>query len=357
MGINAVEKAIVRMVDFLLGNTLVQFILGLSALIILHELGHFVVARLLGVEVEEFGLGLPPRMLTLFEAGGTEFTLNWLPLGGFVRPKGENDPNVEGGLAAASPWVRLGVLSAGSITNLAVGVLLGIMLFSMLGDPVTEIVEIGSVLEGAPGEMAGLQAGDVILSVNETEIDSTEKLQSVVEENAGQEITLRVRRDGEVLSVQLIPRVDAPEDEGAIGIALIHPTRPIDFGTAVVRGIDATYQQVRGLLLLPVRLLTGEASPEEGRFIGYKGLYDIYTIMPSRIYFFMVISISLGVLNLLPIPALDGGRMLLTLPEILFGRRVPPRYENMIHLIGFTLLILLILYINIQDFINPIELP
>src|SRR5512139_2428393 len=101
---------------------LLIFILAIVALIIVHEFGHFLASRLLGVEVEEFGLGFPPRLLTMFVAGGTKFTLNAIPLGGFVRPKGENDPSVPGGLAAASPWVRLVVLFAGPLMNLLVGV-------------------------------------------------------------------------------------------------------------------------------------------------------------------------------------------------------------------------------------------
>jgi regulator of sigma E protease len=115
---------------------LFQFIVGLVALILLHEFGHFIVARLMKVQIEEFGIGFPPRIVKLFEAGGTEFTLNWIPLGGFVRPKGENDPSVPGGLAASSPWVRLGVLLAGPGMNLLIGVLLGILLFYSLGDPI-----------------------------------------------------------------------------------------------------------------------------------------------------------------------------------------------------------------------------
>src|SRR5512139_2779013 len=101
---------------------LIVFILGLAALIFIHELGHVIPARLLNVEVEEFGIDFPPRLTKLFEHKGTVFTLNWIPLGGFVRPKGENDPSVPGGLAAASPWVRLGVLVAGPMMNLLTGV-------------------------------------------------------------------------------------------------------------------------------------------------------------------------------------------------------------------------------------------
>ena len=99
----------------------VIFVGVFAAVVLIHEFGHFVAARLLKVDVEEFGIGLPPRALKLFRWKGTDFTLNWLPLGGFVRPKGENDPNVVGGLAAASPWVRLGVTAAGPLANLLLG--------------------------------------------------------------------------------------------------------------------------------------------------------------------------------------------------------------------------------------------
>ena len=97
---------------------IIELAAALGALIIIHEFGHFIVSRLFKIEVEEFGIGFPPRMLTLFKAAGTKFTLNWIPLGGFVRPKGENDPEVPGGLAAASPWIRLAVLLAGPLSNL-----------------------------------------------------------------------------------------------------------------------------------------------------------------------------------------------------------------------------------------------
>jgi regulator of sigma E protease len=123
-------------------SQLLPFIAGLAALIIVHELGHFLAARLFKVEVEEFGIGFPPRIVKLFEAGGTVFSLNWIPLGGFVRPKGENDPDVPGGLAAASPWVRLAVLFSGPAMNLLAGVILASLLFYNLGEPMVDKVTV-----------------------------------------------------------------------------------------------------------------------------------------------------------------------------------------------------------------------
>ena len=136
-----------------------------------------------------------------------------------------------------------------------------------------------------------------------------------------------------------------------------HPTQPTTLTRAIPNGITFTYQYSQNVLSLPVRLAQGEASPEQERPVGFKGMFDVFQWIQSPLYFFMAISISLGIFNLLPIPALDGGRILFTLPEILLRRRVPPQYENMIHFVGFTMLIILLIYINLQDFINPIQLP
>ena len=336
---------------------LLEFIFGIALLIFVHELGHFFAARLLKVEVEEFGFGFPPRITKLFEHKGTVFSLNWIPLGGFVRPKGENDPNIEGGLAAASPWVRLGVLFAGPVMNLLVGVILGILLFYSLGDRVIDKVLVQSTAPGSPAAEAGMQPGDLFISANGQAIDSVEKLQSIVAENVGKTVTFVLQRGDQSLTINVVPRTKPPDGQGPLGVGLDNPTRPVSLLTASYRGVSAAYENVHAILLLPVRMIRGQVTPQEGRLVGYKGMYDIYQRIQSPLWFFMMISISLGIMNLLPLPALDGGRIVMTLPEILFHRRVPMKYENAIHMIGFTLLLLLLIYINMQDFINPIMLP
>lgn len=338
-------------------TNLLQFIAGIAILIVVHELGHFLAARLLKVEVEEFGLGFPPRMFTLFEAGGTRFSMNWIPLGGFVRLKGENDPTIEGGLAAANPWVRLSVLIAGPFMNIALGIALAIIIFYNLGEPILDRVEILEVAQGSPAELAGLQAGDLIVQVNEARIDSMDKLQMEIKANEGTPTDIVFQRGEQVNTVTLVPREDPPPGEGAIGILMGNPTQPTTWVRAIPTGFTATFEYGRSVLSLPVRIAQGEVSPEEGRPIGYKGMFDVYQRIQNPLWFFMVISLSLGIFNLLPIPALDGGRILFTLPEILLRRRVPPQYENMIHMVGFAMLLILLIYINLQDFINPIQLP
>ena len=191
-------------------TSILQFVGAIAALIFIHELGHFVVARLVGVEIEEFGIGFPPRMVTLFEAGGTKFSLNWLPFGGFVRPKGENDPNVPGGLAAANPWARIAVLLAGPITNLLAGVILFGLIFIRVGVPTFGPVEILEVAPGSPAETAGLRSGDMITVINNIDIDNAGTLQENIYANLGSQIELTIDRGGETKVLSLVPRTNPP---------------------------------------------------------------------------------------------------------------------------------------------------
>ena len=350
-------------------QTILEFVAALAILIILHELGHFVSAKLLKIEVEEFGIGYPPRALTLFTAGGTRFSLNWLPFGGFCRMKGENDPDVPGGFATSNPWKRIAVLISGPLMNLLAAVILYTVIVSVIGVQQLDQVEIKEVAPASPAANAGLLAGDIIVKLNETTIDSTEALSQAVAQTVGQEISLYIQRGEDYLTVSLVPRENPPEGQGAMGIIMGNPVRPVGLLSALPSGVRATYEHGKALLQFVGQLVTGKTAPEEARLVGFKGMYDIYSEtresepvagIPSvvnALAFFTSITISLGLLNLLPVPALDGGRILFALPEILFRKRIPPQYENVINLVGFALLLLLLVYINLQDFINPVTVP
>lgn len=356
--------------------TILEFVIALGLLLFLHELGHFLIARLFKIEVEEFGLGFPPRLVRLFKLGGTEFTLNWIPFGAFVRPKGENDPRVAGGLAAARPWVRLSVLLGGPFMNILTGILLFAVVVTRIGAPDFRTVQIIEVAPQSPAASAGLAAGDIVVSINGEKIDNMQELSSIVQANLGKEITFVYEREGRTSSITIVPRPNPPEGQGALGIVMSNPNRPISIMQAIPYGFLITLEQGRQLLLVPSMLIKGTLSPEEARFVGPKGMFDIYqqarerdleaeTTPPSpttppavnTLWFLAVISVALGITNLLPIPALDGGRILFIIPELLFGRRVAPEYENMVHLIGFAALLLLMFYITTQDILNPIVLP
>jgi regulator of sigma E protease len=332
---------------------LLEFIAGLAILIIVHELGHYLAARLVRIDVEEFGIGFPPRAVKLFEAGGTLFSLNWIPLGGFVRIKGENDPDVPGGMASASPWKRLVVLFAGPLMNITLGIILAVILMHSLGEP--DRILILATETGSPADVAGLKADDIILQANGQDMRTHDELHNIIYANLGVPIHVVYQRGDQTGELDITPR-NPPPPEGAIGISMGYTTKPTTWGRSFVAGITATVDYGRSVLELPVRAFQGQATAQD-RPIGYKGMFDIYQQIQNPLWFFMVISMSLGIFNLFPIPALDGGRILFTLPEIIFRRRVPARLENFVHLVGFAMLILLLIYINVQDFVNPIQIP
>jgi len=353
------------------------FFIAFASMILLHEFGHFIVARLLGIEVEEFGFGIPPKMLTLFRWKGTDFTLNWLPLGGFVRPKGENDPNIAGGLAAASPWKRLGVLVAGPAMNLITALLIFIFLVRVDGYHDFKRVELGFISPASPAEQVGMQVGDELISIAGQPVTSTEAVRLLINQNLGKPTEFVLSRAGKEITLTATPRVNPPAGQGAVGIGMSYVVVPINsWGDSLRYGARSVYDQGREILLLPARMIKGTLAPGEGRFIGLKGISDIFNLTVSTdvqsrapaattsneaptfatLYLIATLTISIGLFNLFPFPALDGGRIIFVIPEILFRRRVPQQFENAVHAAGMMLLILLMLYVNIMDFINPIQL-
>ncbi len=354
-------------------SSILQLIIAISALIILHELGHFLAARLFKVEVEEFGLGFPPRMLTLFTLGKTKYSLNWLPLGGFVRLKGESNPKESdqpGSLHAAGPWTRLAIYAAGPIMNLLAAIVIYAVIIAQIGAPDFSKVLIVEISPNSPAAEAGLQNGDLITSVAGENIDNTDKLHDLIYAHLGKSVELTYQRGDETSQISLTPREVPPSGEGAIGIFMSNPVEPVAVTQALPLGARATYNHAMLLLTLPGEIIRGAIEPELARPVGYKGIYDIYqevvelespipesTINLNILQFFATITISLGVINLLPIPALDGGRILFTLPEIVLRRRIPLAWQNAINAISMTALLLLFVYINLLDFINPISLP
>lgn len=347
------------------------FLIILTPVVLIHELGHFTAAKLSKIRVEEFGFGLPPRALTLAERAGTIYSLNWIPLGGFVRPAGEDDPSVPGGFASASKRARLFVLVSGAGANFLAALL--IFWFAlMIGPPA---IEVDSVGPGTPAWDAGLLAGDVFLAAEGNRIDNTGVLRHVVEANAGSEIELLILRDGEELTVSLVPRRPGefdPATEGPIGVGL---TMPASGGVRVSRGpleaaassLDFMWQNVKLTLLLPSMLLNGDISPQEARPISVVGISQIAgmaaetSASSGSIYPILrmaaIINIALGLTNLLPIPALDGGRILFILIEGVRGRRIEPERESMVHVIGMLFLLGLMALLIFQDIVNPIVPP
>jgi regulator of sigma E protease len=352
---------------------ILQVVLVLGVLISFHEFGHFLASLAVGIPVDEFGFGFPPRLVKLGEWKGTEITLNWIPFGAFVRPRGEDEEDVEGGMAAAPAWKRFVIALAGPAMNFLIGIVLLIVIFSARGVPASDQALISEVAANSPAEAAGFQVGDIITAINNEPVGTINEVSATTLENVGAETTVTVDRAGETLTFSLIPRVNPPEGEGSMGVGLTNPLKPTPFFEAVGTAFETTGYVIKETLLLPGRLITGAVNAAEARPVGYKGIYDIYsqavtmdeesdiiTAEPLPIYTLSIIaniSLALGITNLLPIPALDGGRILFTLPELLFKKRIPQQWENAVNTVSFILLLLLMVFITVLDFTNPVVLP
>jgi len=358
-------------------NTVVnilEFVLAFGVLVFIHELGHFVVARLSGIEVEEFGFGFPPKMVKLFRWKGTDFTLNWIPFGGFCRMKGENAGDLQpGSFAAAKPWRRLVTLLGGPIMNLLLGFILVIILFMKAGASDTTRVEVIDVAAGSPAATANFQVGDIIAKINEENVTGMDSLSKLVQKNLDKPTEVTLQRGDQILIVELVPRSSPPEGQGAMGVTINNPTIPVTFFQAVPQAALSTLDQGVQLIMLPVKLISGQIEPSSTRMVSVVGLYDMYrqvktedaaasTTYPQAknlyvLSYLATLSIALGYTNLLPIPAIDGGRILFLLPDLLFKKKIRPELENNINLIGFSLLILLMVVLVINDVVNPISIP
>jgi regulator of sigma E protease len=473
------------MFNFLLGNdalsAIVAFVLVLIPAVLIHELGHFIAAKLVGITILEFGIGMPPRLAKLFTIGGTDYTLNWLPLGGFVRPLGEDVVRQMGDEALAEdraeaerrglsktmsvgearPLARIFFMAAGALANFLLAFALfviialigvpqvvgGIVSFSYL-DPTSMLAQAGvrsgdviqavngqnftdaadffaklraangqqitltvvpqdsndsvtltlapdlsaeptpethpivlSLADGSPAATAGLQSGDLITAFNGTPVKDFQALQQLTADHLDQSVTLTVWRGGKTMDVTLTPRSNPPQGEGAMGIGISTATldttlgaayqegshrelRPQPLGAAIQYSFSRISEVINTIVSIPGQLLRGTADPASLRVTSPLGISQaggvflqesIQRNQPGIIMEFMaLISLALGFTNLLPIPALDGGRILFVLIEIVRGRPIAPEREGVVHLVGLALLLSLMVVVLLNDIANPL---
>lgn len=435
--------------------TIVSFLLLLGALMFFHELGHYLAARRNGIEVEEFGVfGFPPRIVKLFTYQGTVFSLNAIPLGAFVRMKGEDAADMSpGSFNAASAGARAVTLVAGPAMNLLIAIIFSIasvlagfpssvahpllenvpadsaaataglqsgdILLSNDGTPLLVAATTGeplktsnsltladgtaapaegvfvlrdgervmlaegqkstsdllagvtyapvlgtqitAVVEDSPADQAQLVPGDIVFSVNDTPVTPGNSLGSQVNALAGSEVTLRIVRGEEWLTVPVFARDNPPAGQGAMGIGIDGVQRMVSlpFHLAVWEGIRNITSYVGMVLALPMMLIGGQLAPSDAGFSGPVGIAQLVggavnATVDTGFWFPIwqlasIISAGLAVANLFPIPALDGGRLLFIAFEKLRGRRLDPEKEGMIHLVGFALLLGLMVVITVSD--------
>ncbi len=343
--------------------TLLIFLIVLSVLIFVHELGHFWMARRSGIKVEEFGFGFPPKIWSK-KFGETLYSINLLPIGGFVKLYGEDesvDKDIPRAFYHKGKLARARVVVAGVLMNFLLAVLcFGIISWVIGVLRQTEDIRIIGVAPNSPAEDVGLRDGDVVISVDGQRLAKTDEFTSFIKDKVGKELLVNIKRGKEELSVKATPRTNPPEGEGALGVVvssveLVHPPlwqRPF---ISLWEGLKESVFWVgttMGAVVSTITQLTKGAAPEG--IAGPIGIFQITGVVARQgalalLSFVGILSINLAVLNILPFPALDGGRLLFIGVETLFGRRVLPKFERMAHTIGMIVLLILILLVTLSD--------
>jgi len=363
-------------------TTIAAFIGILVVLVLVHEFGHFAMAKWAGITVEEFGIGFPPRIASV-TWHGTRYSLNWIPLGGFVRMLGEDgdvevkrlresgmtsdevEAAMEGAFNRRPIWVRIVVLLAGVAMNFLLASVLFAAAFSLptlVGQGPLTVTDIQRPSPAADN----LHEGDVIVGVDGHTFDRSSDLTAYVADHAGDPVVLQVIRDGDSIDVTVTPRVLTDEErnagEGPIGFGydpasvVEEPstvTGPLD---AIARGVSATWTlavQIPGGLAEAIGGLIG-LSPNAPDARGPIGIAQetgrvLEAPLVSQLFFIGLLSVNLAVLNVLPFPPLDGGRIAVVLVEGVRRRRMPAEREALIYFTGFAVLIALVILISIQD--------
>ncbi len=378
-------------------TAVIVFIVILGTLVFVHEAGHFFVARMNGIACEEFGLGFPPRVLGFYkdkkgkrrwvfgnkeinekikEKNETVYSLNIIPIGGFVKIKGENgdDRKANDSFASQSVFVRFKVLVAGVTMNFIIGALFfGFAFWLGLPEAIDDKefapnskVQISVVVKNTPAADAKLQVGDTIVSAikeeKEKRISKIKDLKEVTEDKGGQNVDFKILHPGEessvVVSVMVRDKVDIPEGQGAIGVELLR-TNFVKHGffesmwmgvTTTSRIVVAIFEFLGDLIVrifTPKTIETEVAGP-----VGIAVMTGQVTKMGMAfiLQFAAMLSVNLAVINLLPLPALDGGRILFLIFEKIKGKPVSEKIENIVHTAGFIFLMSLMFLVTIKDF-------
>ncbi|KKP93273.1 MAG: hypothetical protein UR98_C0007G0005 [Parcubacteria group bacterium GW2011_GWA1_36_12] len=353
--------------------TLAVAFLSLILLMVIHEFGHFIIAKKFGIRVDEFGIGYPPRLFGK-KIGETIYSINLLPLGAFVRIYGE-----EGGVddyrsfMGLKIWKRVLIVIGGVAAFWLTAIIIFSVVFAIgtdlpVGDQdaqgLAAQVKVIGVTADSPAGQAGLKMGDAIVNVkisgSNIKINKIADFQKITNENKGKEITLTIDRQGEIFDVSLTPRILAPEGQGPVGIALERIATLIEkypWYQAPWQGAIYTWQTtvnaLAGLYQVLANLVSGKGTPEGAAFAGPLGITVFLANAASYgagffLYFIGIICVFIAIFNLFPIPALDGGKLIFLLIEKIKGKPVSVKVEQSITVAFFILLIALSIFITIR---------
>lgn len=330
-------------------TTAIVAILVFGLLVFFHELGHFGVAKFVGIRVHEFAIGMGPKLVQ-HKRNGTVYALRVFPIGGFVRMEGEDESSAAAdSFSQKSVRARISVIFAGPLMNFILGFFCFFLIFFSLGVPGTHI---GGMIPDSPAEEAGLQTGDKVVEIDGEAIGSWEKLVEAVAASQGKPVEIVINRQGETQRLTVTPQHDDQSGRFLIGII---PGSEKSFTGALRNSYEQSKFIFTEIFSFLRQLIRGQADTAD--VAGPVGIISLVGQASRSGWMDVVglaglISINLGIMNLLPIPALDGSRIIFLLIEGLRGRPVDPEKEAMVHMIGITLLMLLMVVITYKDILT-----
>ncbi len=355
-------------------SSILVFLLVLSILVLVHELGHFLVAKRFGIMVEEFGFGLPPRLFGK-KIGETLYSVNALPFGGFVRLHGENSEEdityPQRSFLKKKKRVRVLVIVAGVVMNFLLAIVAFAITYSFNGIPKdTKDVKIVDITTSSPAQIAGMVVGDIVRSVDKTAVSTSDEFISLIDQTKGEKVTLEIERmvdsQKSIKKVTLTPRENPPEGEGPLGVVIT--TTEIYYPPVFLRPFYGIYYGFKDAIYWGKNVILGFWGLFSGLFRGQApkdiaGPVGIFALTSEAskvgifalINFIGILSVNLAILNIFPFPALDGGRLFFIFLEGVIGKKVLPKIEATIHTIGMFILLALLFAVTAHDVIALIK--
>jgi len=347
-------------------QTVVLALVIFGLLIFVHEFGHFIIAKMVGIRVEEFSIGMGPKAFST-RKGETLYSIRLLPIGGYVKMTGESGVEEEDLLSADDPkrfnnktvGQRAAVVVAGPLMNFLLAILLFALFFSFVGIPTADpSTKIGEIVANSPAEKAGLNPGDRIVAINGHNVNEWSEMVKIIHNQPGQELDFTIERAGRTMELKITPELDPESKVGLIGITpstyweKVNPIKGL--GLAIRRTLEIIVFTFAAI----VQMLTGKMGV--GEVAGPVGIVQLIgeSARVGLIYVInltALISINLGLLNLLPIPALDGSKLIFLGIEAVRGKPIDARKENFVHIIGFALLMTLMLFVTYRDIVRLFE--
>lgn len=333
--------------------TIIAALFLFGFIVFFHELGHFLFAKKAGVKIQEFAIGMGPKIISK-QKDNINYSIRALPIGGFVAMEGEDEESHNpDSFGEKTILQRASILFAGPFFNIILAIVLFVPVFFSMGVPTNSNV-IGDVTENSPASKAGLLKNDIILQIDSVKTNSWEDIVSALQQNKGEESTILINRDGEEKTIKITPE---KLEDGRFIIGITQSYKK-DFLTSITSAFTVTFEMIVQMITFLVQLVTGTLPNEmKDSVAGPIGVIGIVSDAASMglinlIYVGAVISLNLGVMNLLPIPALDGGRLLFLGIEAIRGKKLEPKTEIMINNIGFIALMALMLMVTYKDILR-----